>query len=151
MRYLILCLSISFLASSCAMIKQKSWLKDHDALLQESLLSEDAEVMMDGLTSSLVAMMDQSLGFVDPRKGAEYVKKYTNQNKGSIDQIIGNLDANMEGMGPLDKASMAIGMLKKPQIKELVKLAPKFQKKFKQITFMTKVLGKLTKVFGNLG
>lgn len=151
MRYLILCLSISLLASSCAMIKQKSWLKNHDSLLQESLLSEDAEEMMDGLTSSLVSMMDQSLGFVDPRKGAEYVKKYTKQNKGSIDQIINNLDANMEGMGPLDKASMAIGMLKKPQIKELVKLAPKFQKKFKQISFMTRVLGKLTKVFGSLG
>ena len=151
MRYLILCLSISFLASSCAMIKQKSWLKNHNRLLQEAVLSDDADGMMDDLTTSLVGMMEQSLGFVDPRKGAEYVKKYTNQNKGSIDQIITNLDANMQSMGPLDKASMIIGLLKKPQIKELVDLAPKFQKKFKQVTIMTRVLGQLTKVFGSLG
>jgi len=133
------------------MIKQKSWLKNHNRLLQEAVLSDDADGMMDDLTTSLVGMMEQSLGFVDPRKGAEYVKKYTNQNKGSIDQIITNLDANMQSMGPLDKASMVIGLLKKPQIKELVDLAPKFQKKFKQVTIMTRVLGQLTKVFGSLG
>jgi len=133
------------------MIKQKSWLKNHNRLLQEAVLSDDADGMMDDLTTSLVGMMEQSLGFVDPRKGAEYVKKYTNQNKGSIDQIITNLDANMQSMGPLDKASMIIGLLKKPQIKELVDLAPKFQKKFKQVTIMTRVLGQLTKVFGSLG
>lgn len=151
MRAFLFIILIVVTATSCASIKQKSWLKNHDALLQESLISDDPDVLLNGLSESLVGMMDQSLGFVDPRKGVEYIKKYTGENKQSVDLIIDKLGVEMEEMNPLSKASFVIGLLKKDQIRNLIELAPKFQRKYKQISFMTKVMGKLTKVFGSLG
>lgn len=142
---------IVYSTTGCALLKQKSWLKEHQSHLEDTVASEDPELMLEGLASSLVGVMDQGLTFVNPKEGAEYIKKYSDRNKGSIDQIIGEVENWMQGMDPLEKAAVALGMFRKPVFRDLVQLAPKFKKKYKQLSFISKTLGKLTKVFGKLG
>ncbi len=137
--------TICFVLGSCATIKQNSFLKEHQILLSQSSLDEaNPEQQFDDLSTSLVKMIDQSLDFADPRKGMKFIQSYSGDNKESINHILQNVESWTANMEPAQKLAWGIGLLRKPQVKELIALIPKFKRKYNQVSFLNKVFGRLS-------
>ncbi len=153
MRYLshlILLLTIPFVFSSCAK-RQLNQLKEHQDLLSRIAndRSMEPEKKMDIMMGSFTSMMSQGLKIVNPKKGGEYVAKYTKENKQSIDKILEDVGNWQQSLGPLQKTALAVRMTQKPYAKEALDLIPQFRRKYKQIKFVANLTkGISSKVFG---
>ncbi len=140
------------LSSGCAIKKQNQWLDDHKRMLETAAFSKSSpERKMDALATSFVDMMGQTIRFTNPKKGAEYGKKYFDQNNKSIDRILKEVGTWQEGMSGPAKLSTAFAMVKKPYSKDLVDLYPKFRRKYKTYAFLMKMSGKIGKGVLGLG
>jgi len=147
-KYLVYCIcfgAIAFQSTGCASLKQKKWLTNHRQNLQQLAGSNlSAEQKLDGLVQNYVQLMNEGLGFVNPVKGAKYIEKYQEQNKDSIEKILKNTEKWQSGLNALEVVSLAARTAKKPYIGDVIKLVPKFKKKYNQYAFIVKMTGGIT-------
>lgn len=147
---LLLCVIV---LNSCAAKKQLAALKQHQTMLAK--VSADAnmspEAKMDSLASSFVRMMDEGLSITNPKKGAAYVKKYNALNKESIDAIVDQVIDYSASLEKAERTKAAVRMVRKPYAKDLVRLIPKFKKKYAQIKFVAGLTKRVRKGFGTFG
>jgi hypothetical protein len=139
------------LFTGCASWQQNKWLAAHRSELQrlaESNLS--AEQKMDGLIKNYVRFMNEGLQFANPVKGVKYVRKYHDQNQGSIDRILRDAERWQGKLDGPEKIALAVRLAQKPYIGELVDLAPKFKRKYQQYAFIVQLTSKITGGFGKL-
>ena len=144
--------SIVFLLTGCSAPQNKQ-LRAHQSLLTDySMGAMPTEEKIDAVATSFVKLMNESLSILNPKKGVAYVKRYHQQNQPAIDKILDEV-SNWQGeMNTIEKVGFVAGMVQKPYTKELVDLVPKFQRKYKQVKFMSNLAGKLKNVisFGKL-
>jgi len=112
-------------------------------------MNDNPQEQIDVLLGSLVKMMSESLDFVDPKQGVKFINKYKNQNQKSITSIMSNLEAWMGNMSTVDKMSTVIDLVKEENVQQFIALVPKFEKKYKQIQFFTKMSERLKGLFFN--
>ncbi len=144
-----------FTFNGCATLQQNKWLKAHrNNYVQLKAPSYSTEQRLDGLLSDYVAFLKEDLKFINPVKGIKYVKKYHDQNLASMDKILAEAAAWQSKMNALDKVAYGARVTKKPYLKDLIDLAPKFKRKYKQYAFVTKmavkIAGGLTGLVGNV-
>ncbi len=99
---------------------------------------------MDGLAQDYVVFMKEDLKFVDPVKGVKYVQKYHDQNEKAMEKILREAEAWQNKMNLTDKISLGVRVTQKPYLKDLVDLAPKFKRKYKQYAFAVKLSSRIT-------
>ncbi|MBL7825034.1 MAG: hypothetical protein JNJ57_00270 [Saprospiraceae bacterium] len=145
-KYLVVWLAMSaFLLNGCAVWKQNKWLAVHQKELKRLADSNlPAEQKLDGLVQDYVKFLHEDLKFVNPVKGAKYVKKYHDQNRASMDKILKSTATWQDGLNTLDKISLGVRTIKKPYVKDLIDLVPKFKKKYKQYAFALELAGKIS-------
>ena len=142
MRTYLLCLVI--FCSSCATLQKGSRLSEHKKNLNAAAkMVEDPNQQIDILMTSLTQMMNESLDFLDPQQGLKFVNKYKDQNEKSIQAILSNIETWMGAMAPGEKVATILGIVKEENVKEFIALVPKFEKKYKQIQFFSKISNKL--------
>lgn len=133
------------LNSGCATLTQNKWLSVHKKNLNSLTAgSLTAEQKLDGLVEDYVKFMNEDLKFVNPVKGVKYVKKYHDQNKAAMDQILVSAANWQDGLNTVDKISLGVRTVKKPYIKQLIDLAPKFKRKYKQYAFAVEMASKIS-------
>ena len=147
----LLCLSLAL--SNCASFKQNRWLSAHQKELSRLANSNlPAEQKLDGLVQDYVKFMTEDLKFVDPSKGIKYVKKYHDQNRGSMEKILRESENWQGKLNTMEKISLGVRTVQKPYIRGLIDLGPKFKRKYKQYAFAlelgNKISGGLTKFAG---
>lgn len=139
--------------SNCASLKQNRWLTAHQKELSRLAGSKlSAEQKLDGLIQDYVRFLHEDLKFVDPVKGLKFVKKYHDQNRVSMEQILRESEKWQASLGTLEKVGLGVRTLQKPYIRDLIDLGPKFKRKYKQYAFAlelsNKITGGLTKFSG---
>jgi len=139
--------------SNCATFKQNRWLTAHQKELSRLAGSKlSAEQKLDGLIQDYVRFLQEDLKFVDPVKGLKFVKKYHDQNRVSMEQILRESEKWQGNLGTLDNVALGVRTLQKPYIRNLIDLGPKFKRKYKQYAFAlelsNKITGGLTKFSG---
>jgi hypothetical protein len=146
MRYFAVLAAFSLLlCSSCASFKQTRWLENHRKNLSQLANSQlPAEQKLDGLLADYVLFMKEDLKFIDPVKGVKYVKKYHDQNEASMTKILRESDQWQGKLNTIDKLAFGVRVTQKNYIKDLIDLAPKFKRKYKQYAFAVKLAGNLT-------
>lgn len=146
MRTYLLCLVI--FCSSCATLQKGSRLSQHKKNLNAAAkMIEDPNQQVDILMTSLTQMMNESLDFLDPQQGLKFVNKYKDQNEKSIQSILSNLETWMGAMDPAEKVATILGLVKEENVKEFIALVPKFEKKYKQIQFFSKISNRIKGFF----
>lgn len=144
----ILLLSLFIFCTGCATLQQGGRLSEHKKQLNAAVdLSEDPNQQIDILLSSLTSMMSESLDFIDPQQGLKFVNKYKQQNEKSIEKILGNLESWMSGMSTVDKMSAVLGLVKEENVQQFIALVPKFESKYKQIQFFSKISNRMKGLF----
>lgn len=142
-RLMALC-CLPFLLSSCGASKRLQQLNFHsDTLSKAAASAASGPEKVDALGISFVKMMDEALSIKNPRKGVDYVKKYADQNESSLNAIFKSLESSQKDMNPIERVNYATSLLKKPYAKDLVRLVPKFERKFKQVEFIAGLAGKM--------
>ena len=133
------------LATSCASMRQARQLKKHNTAISQiannSMLS--AEEKIDLMSMDVIKMMDQTLHYLDPRKGAEFLERYSDENEENIDIIMEEFSQWQNSLDPLEKIAFGIRLVQKPYVKDLSNLAGQLEKKYKQAKFVTKLAMKL--------
>ena len=143
-------LTFVLFCTSCASLQQGSRLSDHKKQLAKAVqMNDNPQAQMDVLVASLVQMMSESLDFIDPQKGVKFVNKYKNQNEKNISSIMSNLESWMGNMDTVDKMSSVINIVKDENVQQFITLVPKFEKKYKQIQFFTKMSNRMQGLFFN--
>lgn len=136
---------LSLSLNSCASFKQNRWLSAHQKELKRLADSNlSAEQKLDGLAQDYVKFLNEDLKFVNPVKGVKYVKKYHEQNKASMDKILNSAANWQDGLKLVDKVALGVRTVQKPYLKDLINLAPKFKKKYKQYAFALEMAGKIS-------
>ena len=142
---LLLFLAATLTQTGCAAWQQKRWLADHRQQLSRLSASNlAAEQKLDGLLQDYVAFLKEDLKFVNPVKGVKYVQKYHDQNEASMGKILLEAEAWQGKLGLTDKLSLGLRIVQKPYLKDLVDLAPKFKRKYKQYAFAVKMASQLS-------
>ena len=138
-------LFISFLATGCASMKQNRWLSEHHKKLQALADSNvSAEQKLNGMVQDYVLFMKEDLKFADPVKGVKYVKKYHHENEAAMDKILHESEQWQGKLNLTEKLTTGVRFVQKPYFKDLVELAPKFKRKYKQYAFAVKLASKVT-------
>lgn len=142
-----------FLHIQCASFQQNKWLSAHRAELKRLADSNlPAEQKVDGLIRNYVQFMNEGLKFVDPVKGIKYVRKYHDQNQGSIEKILQDADRWQGKLDSGEKIALALRLAQKPYLRDVADLTPKFKRKYQQYAFIiqltSKITGGLTKLAG---
>jgi exonuclease V gamma subunit len=147
--YYFLLSALLFANSGCAAWQQNKWLSTHRQNLQKLASSQlSPEQKLDGLIQNYIVFMNEGLRFVNPVKGAKYVKKYHDQNSATIEKILKEAEQWKNGLNTVDAVATGVRMARKPYVKEVVDLAPKFKKKYEQYAFIANLTGKIA---GSLG
>jgi exonuclease V gamma subunit len=147
--YYFLLATAVFAQSGCAAWQQNKWLSAHRQNLQKLASSNlNPEQKLDGLIQNYIVFMNEGLRFVNPVKGAKYVKKYHDQNSATIEKILKEAEGWKNGLNTIDAVAAGVRTARKPYIKEVIDLAPKFKKKYEQYTFIANLTGKIA---GSLG
>lgn len=134
--------------SSCATLQQGGRLSEHKKQLNKAAkMVEDPNQQMDVLLNSLTQMMSESLDFLDPQQGLKFVNKYKQQNENSIQLILTNLESWMSNMSAGEKMTTVLSLVKEENVKQFITLVPKFEKKYKQIQFFSKISDRLKGFF----
>lgn len=139
---------LSFLLMGCGGARQAKQLSDHQSMLKRVASSTmDPEAKLDSLAMSFIGMMNEGLRIVNPKKGAQYIGKYSKTNEPSIDNILAEIGAWQKEMSTLEKIGLGVSLVGKPYAGDLVSLVRKFERKYQQYKF---VLGLTKKVKSGL-
>jgi hypothetical protein len=138
--------------TSCASMKQNAWLKEHhNQLVQAAASNASAEEKVDIMLTNYADLMEEGLRFVNPIKGAKHIQKYQEQNAATIEKIVANSNSWMNGLNDQQTVMLGFRVVKKPYIKRIIDLVPKFQRKYEQYKFVADMTGKVARGFGNVG
>lgn len=149
---LLFLLPLCFLFTDCGLFKQKSWLKNHRAELEtaaKSSLSEEEK--LDILLINYVKLMDEGLRFANPKKGVKFIQKYQKQNGAAINSIVGGGQNWASNLNAVQKIGLATRVAGKPWLKDFIRLAPKFKRRYEQYKFIMDMTGQVSRGFGNIG
>lgn len=140
-----LAFTLFVLSTGCASWQQNRWLDEHRQHLQKLANSNlPAEQKLDALLADYVQFMQEDLKFVNPVKGVKYVQKYHDENEAAMEKILRESEQWQRQLNTLDKVSLGVRTVQKPYLKNLVDLAPKFKKKYKQYAFAVKLATRIT-------
>jgi hypothetical protein len=138
----VICLQMSCISAK----KQTSMLSQHGSQLTEALKGNlSSEAKIDVLGNSISSLMSQGLEFKSAIKAGKFVQKYAKTNGPLIESLISSLETEAKGLDPLSQITMGMNLLKKPYVQDIIKMAPEFEKKFKHIAFVGKLMGKVGK------
>ena len=93
--------------SSCSAGKRATRLANHQAVMSRVAGSKsiNPEQKLDTLITSFVGMMNEALNIANPKKGVQYVKKYSGDNQQNIRQIVEDRHVAQTTYRRYDKAS----------------------------------------------
>ncbi|MEM7654549.1 MAG: hypothetical protein AAF399_00360 [Bacteroidota bacterium] len=120
---------VLILLSSCQMSRQLSVHQTNLKRLVNSNLSEQQK--FDGLAEELVMVLEGAAGQASPLKTAKYLRKFSAQNKASLNVLYDDLDNWIKGMKPGRKIAFAAGTLSQPYARKLVQLIPEVEQRVK--------------------
>ncbi len=152
-KWLMLGFAAVLLLSGCGAKRQASQLLNHKNLLNAIATGNAGpEEKLDALVGSFTGMMHEGLRIANPKKGVNYVTQFGNDNTQAIEKILGEVGDWQKGLSGIEKATLALRMAQKPYAKEVFELIPKFQRKYKQISFVGKMTKKLkSRLMGSVG
>jgi hypothetical protein len=147
--YFFLLFATVFTQSGCAAWQQNKWLSAHRQNLQRLASGNlNPEQKLDGLIQNYIVFMNEGLRFVNPVKGVKYVKKYHDQNSVVIEKILKDVEGWRNSLNTVDAVAAGVRTARKPYVKDVIDLAPKFKKKYEQYAFVANLTGKIA---GGLG
>jgi len=122
------------MASSCASSKQALRLQNHKNQLQRVAIDKNLnpEQKLDTLIGNFVEMMNEGLSIANPKRGAKYIKQYNIDNQQNIRYIIDEFAGYANKLDRAQKISMGVSMLLKPHIGDMIRLVPKFIRKYRR-------------------
>ena len=138
---------------SCGSVRMNKLMKTHHSLLSEAALSKtlSPEQKMDILGASFVQVINESLGYVNPKNSVKHFDQYAKLNKNEIDMILSSVESWQEDMSEVEQILMIANIARKSYAKDLITLLPKLERKIdrsvKTITFLSKFVGVLTPKF----
>ncbi|MEM7106415.1 MAG: hypothetical protein AAF502_25025 [Bacteroidota bacterium] len=153
-RFTILCLVMlcPILLTDCASAKLANQLRLHNENLTKAAFGDiNPEKKLDILVISMVGMMYEALKPLNPKKGVAYVTDYGKENGEAIEKILKDFGEWQKELSVGERIALGIRIAKKPYMKELIELGPRFKKKYKQVKFLMKLTGKLNKGLFDLG
>ena len=137
---------------ACGIARQTAQLKYHQNLLAWTVdASIHPEQKLDTLATSFVQMMDQGLRILNPKKGLAYVTEYGQQNEESIDAILQQVGTWQKDMKTVEKITYGLRLIQKPYAKEFIDLIGKFERKYKQVKFISNLSKKVKTGLVNAG
>ena len=131
-------------SSSCGSSKMLRYMDQHQANFTKALSGNvGPEEKLDIVANSLVTALNESMSFSSTKKSVQYMKKFSSTNEKALNTIIKDIDGWMSGMSGAEKI-MTIGKIaQKPYAKELITLAPKFEKKVNRKITTFRIASKL--------
>ena len=139
-----LLLATGLLFQSCASSKQAKWLSSHhDALTAAANSDLPAGKKLDILAENYVDMMDESLKFVNPKRGVKYVQAYAKINQVPIEMILADVKEWQAEMTDKELVQLGVRTALKPYFRQAVDLIPKFKRKYDQLALVMKLTGGL--------
>lgn len=106
---------------------------------------------LDSMATSFVGMMSEGLRIANPKKGAEYVKGYTNRNSLSIGKVIEQYSQYHQGLSKGERVASVLSLATKPYTRDLIDLVPRFIAKYKTIKTVTSLTKKVKRNFLDIG
>jgi len=138
--------------SSCASAKQDRWLGEHDDVLRMAMQKDATKSQkIDAVASSFTNAMNQSLNHLNPKKGVQYLEKYTQQNEGTIDKLLGEVKESSKGMSTMETVAMGLSIVQKPYFGDFLNLFPRLINKFQTINSIMRLGGKVKNGLIGLG
>ena len=142
MRYFnfLLLLGVLLSSQSCGSVRMNKLMNAHNSKLSQAALSTtmSAEQKMDVLGASFVQVINESLGYVNPKNAVKHFDQFAKVNKKEIDMIMSSVEEWQGNMGEVEQI-LTIGKI---ATKDLITLLPKLERKInrsvKTITFLSK-------------
>lgn len=152
MKYLstLFILSTMLSLQSCGTARINKLMKVHNSVLSEAALSKtmSAEEKMDILGASFVQVINESLGYVNPKNSIKHFDQFAKVNKKEIDMIMSSVEEWQGNMGEVEQILMIANIATKSYAKDMITLLPKLEKKIdrsvKTISFLSKFANVLT-------
>lgn len=138
---------------SCGSLRMNKLLNAHNSRLSEAALSKtlSPEQKMDVLGASFVQVINESLGYVNPKNSIKHFDQFAKVNKKEIDMIMSSVENWQGDMGEVEQILMIAKIATKSYAKDLVTLLPKLERKInrsvKTITFLSKFVNIVTPKF----
>ena len=143
-RYLAFALLISLLAGGCAFTKD---LEAHRArLIAATAEGVSLSAKRDALGESTVAMMNEAVNRLNPKKGVKYVEAYAKTNGPLLEQLVSQIKEGQRDMSQTERIAFGLSAATRPYAKDALALIPEFTKKFKQIQAVARITGGLKDV-----
>lgn len=133
-----------FCGLACGTARQAKQLSFHQNQLARTVTAQiPPEQKLDTLATSFVTMMDQGLKILNPKKGLAYVTQYSQENEKSIDALLLQIGAWQREMKTMEKITYGLRLIQKPYAKEFIDLIGKFERKYQQVKFVSKLSKKV--------
>lgn len=135
---------------SCGSVRMNKLMNAHNSRLSQAALSKtmSAEQKMDVLGSSFVQVINESLGYVNPKNAVKHFDQFAKVNKKEIDMIMSSVEDWQGNLGEVEQILMIAKIATKSYAKDLVTLLPKLERKInrsvKTITFLSKFVNIVT-------
>ena len=146
MRYFnfLLLLGVLLSSQSCGSVRMNKLMNAHNSKLSQAALSTtmSAEQKMDVLGASFVQVINESLGYVNPKNAVKHFDQFAKVNKKEIDMIMSSVEEWQGNMGEVEQILTIGKIATKSYSKDLITLLPKLERKInrsvKTITFLSK-------------
>lgn len=138
----------SFSQPACNMNK---WLDVHRMeVLRLSDPSLSQQEKFDGLATLIASVLEQSLKFINPANSYKFVNSFLDQNEKELNLLYTDLNHWQQNMNTAEKITFGAKSAKKPYVKSLIDVIPKFRDKVERQVKTIVFLGKLLKLFNPL-
>lgn len=145
--FALLCTAI--FTSSCASKKMAKQLTYHNSqLAQLAERNMDAGEKVDVLAALMIEALEESLQFQNPKNTVKFLKRYTKQNKASINSIYNEIEAWYSPMSPTSKLVATARIGTKPYVRQLLNLVPKVESKINRKLKAVFFLSRFTSLLG---
>ncbi len=152
MKYLSTLFIISTILSlqSCGAARVNKLMRAHNSILSEAANSTTMtpQKKMDILGASFVQVINESLGYVNPKNSIKHFDQFAKVNKKEINMIMASVEEWQGEMGEVEQILLIANIATKSYAKDMVTLLPKLERKIdrsvKTITFLSKFMKVLT-------
>lgn len=138
---------------SCGSVRMNKLMNAHNSRLSQAALSQtmSPEQKMDVLGASFVQVINESLGYVNPKNSVKHFDQFAKVNKKEIDMIMSSVEEWQSDMGDVEQILMVGKIATKSYAKDLITLLPKLERKInrsvKTISFLSKFVKVVTPNF----
>ena len=135
---------------SCGSMRINKLMRAHNSILSEAAHSTtlSPQKKMDILGASFVQVINESLGYVNPKNSIKHFDQFAKVNKNEINMIMASVEEWQSNMGEVEQILMIANIATKSYAKDMVTLLPKLERKIdrsiKTITFLSKFMKVLT-------